>query len=149
MAGVLGRVPSGEVSLTAATAKTVLQIVAAANHRVKVNGIHIALKGIVVTDTPVKVRVLRQTTAGTMSPGTPVKNNSADDETLQTTALVNASAEPTAGDVLETFEIHPQTQYRCFYPLGQEIIVPGGGRLGIELTAAQNQTATAGIDFEE
>lgn len=149
MAGILARVPSGEVSLTAATAKTVLQLVAATNHRSKVNGVHIAGKGIVVTDGPIKVRILRQTTAGEMSVATPVKNDSSDDETLQTTAQKNATAEPTAGDVLEEFEVHPQTQYRCFYPFGQEIVVPGGTRIGIECTAPQNQTVTAGFDFEE
>lgn len=149
MAGVLGRLPSNEVALVAATAKTVLQIVAAANHRTKVNGIRVHGKGIVSTDTPIKVRVVRQTTAGTMSAATPVKNNTADDETLQTTGQKNATVEPTITDVLEEFEVHPQTGQIIFYPFGQEIIVPGGTRLGVELTAAQAQTVTVGIDFEE
>lgn len=153
MAGVLARANSGEVSLSAATAKTALQIVAAANHRVKLLGLALFFKGVVVTDTPVKYRVLRQTTAGTMTSGTVgthlSKNNDADDETLQTAVQVNASAEPTAGDVLDFGEIHPQTGAKWFFPLAQEIIVKGGGRLGIELTAPQAQTVVVTADLDE
>lgn len=149
MAGVQGHLPSGEIALTAATAKTVLQIVAAANHRVKVLGLSIFGKGIVATDTPIKVRLLRQTTAGTMSAATPVKNSDGDDETLQTTGQHTATVEPTAGDVLATYEVHPQTGLVIFFPFGQEVIVKGGGRLGVELTAAQAQTCSANMQFDE
>jgi hypothetical protein len=97
----------------------------------------------------VKIRLLRQTTAGTATAATPVKNNSADTETLQTTAGYNASAEPTAGDVLWMGECHPQAGYEIILPFGQEIIIPGGGRLGIELTAAAAQTCTAWFSGEE
>jgi hypothetical protein len=153
MSGVLLKANSGEVSLTAATAKTALQIVAASNHRVKVTGFAIFFKGTSATDTPVKYRILRQTTAGTMTAGTAgthlSKNNDADDETVQTTVQHTATAEPTAGDVLEFGEIHPQTGARWFYPLGQEIIIKGGGRVGVELTAAQGQTVVVTADLDE
>lgn len=153
MANVLVKTNSGEVSLSAATAKTAIQVVAAANHRIKVLGIAIYFKGTSTTDTPVKFRILRQSDAGTMTAGTAgthiSKNNDADDETLQTTVRVNATAEPTAGDVLEFGEIHPQTGARWFYPFGQEVVVKGGARLGVELTAAQAQTVVVEIDVEE
>jgi len=149
MAGVGFRVPTAEQSLTAATAKTVLQVVAASNHRVKISNWGVAFKGTSPTDAPVKVRLLRQTSAGTASAATVAKNNSADDETLQTTAQYNASEEPSAGDVLATVECHPQAGYEVLLPLGQEIIVPGGGRLGIECTAAANQTVVAWMAGEE
>lgn len=149
MAGIIGHIPSNEVSLTAATLKTVLQIVAAANHRVKVLGIELFFKGTSTTDTPVKVRVLRQTTAGTMTAATVVANDNSIDETLQTTGQHTATAEPTAGDVLKMWEVHPQSGLICYFPIGEEIIVKGGGRLGIECTAAQGQTAAANFIFEE
>lgn len=149
MAGILAHVNSGEVSLVAATAKTVLQVVAASNHRILVKGVSVMLKGTTSTDTPVRVRILRQTNAGTMSSATPVKNSDSDDETLQTTAQYNASAEPTAGDVLSMLEVHPQTGIVFFYPPGMEPVVKGGARLGVECLAAQNQTVAVTLTFEE
>ena len=153
MAGVLVDVNSAEVALSAGVAKTVLQITAASNHRVKILGVAIYGKGIVVTDTPIKFRILRQTTAGTMTGGTAgthiSKHNDSDDETVQTACAINATAEPTAGDVLEFGEFHPQTGLRWYPPDGKEIIVKGGGRLGIELTAAQAQTVVAGLLLDE
>ena len=153
MSGVLLRANSGEVALTAATAKTALQVVAAANHRVKVLGFAVFFKGTSATDTPVKYRILRQTTTGTMSAGTAgtylSKNNDGDDETVQTTVQHTATVEPTPGDVLEFGEIHPQTGARWFYPLSQELIIKGGGRVGVELTAAQNQTVVVTADLDE
>jgi hypothetical protein len=148
MAGVKGSVGSGEVSLTAATAKTVLQLVAASNHRVKVTGLSIFFKGTSSTDTPAKVRVCKQTTTGTMSAATPVKRGDFG-ETLQTTAQHTATAEPTITDVYEMLEIHPQTGLKVFYPLGEELVIPGGGRLGVEITAAQGQTVAVNADFDE
>ena len=142
-------VSSGEQSLTAATAKTCLQLVAAAQHRVKVIGISIYFKDTVVTDTPVKCRVVRQTTAGTASAATVVKKDENMGETIQTTAQKTFTAEPTITDELEVLEIHPQTGMKWYYPMGQEILIKGGNRLGVELTAAQNQTAVVNIEFEE
>jgi len=153
MAGILARANSGEVSFTAATAKTALQIVAASNHRVKILGITMSGKSASPTDQPIKYRILRQTDAGTSSAGTAgthlSKNNDADDETLQTAVRQTVTAEPTGGDVLEVGEFHPQNGLKWFFPFGQEVIVKGGGRLGIELTAPANQTAAVSIDFEE
>jgi len=149
MAGIIGHIPSNEVSLTAATAKTVLQIVAATNHRVKVLGIELFFKGTSTTDTPVKVRILRQTDAGTTSAATPVANDNSIDETLQTTGRHTATVEPTAGDVLKMWEVHPQSGLIYCFPIGEEIIVKGGGRLGVECTAAQAQTCAANFIFEE
>lgn len=149
MAGVKAHAPSGEVSLSAGVAKTVLQIVAAANHRTIVKMFQVFGKGVLSTDTPMRVRVLRQTTAGTMSAGTVTKNDDSDSETLQTTSQTNASAEPTAGDVLDIFEVHPQTGLIYIFPPGDEIQVRGGQRLGFEVLAAQAQTVTVKASVEE
>jgi len=150
MAGVNLALSSGEVSLVAATTKTIVQLIAAAQHRVKVIGISIYFKDTVVTDTPVKVDICRQTTAGT--PGsTPslVKKNESDAETIQTTAGINYSAEPTVTDILETKEIHPQTGEKVYLPLSQEIYIKGGNRLGVRALAAQNQTVVVNFEVEE
>lgn len=153
MAGVMLAINSGEVAIAAATAETVLQIVAAANHGVKVGGLGVFFKGTSPTDTPAKVEVVRQTDAGTMtagSSGTNVsKKSDGDDETIQTTVRVNATAEPTTTDVLFTWEVHPQTGLQLFFPYGAELRVKGGGRLGVRITAAQGQTVVVTADAEE
>lgn len=152
MADLYLHATSGEVAI--ANGKTILQVVAAANDRIRVSGWGISFKGTSATDPPVLVTVLRQTTAGTMTGGTTgtniSKKNNGDPETIQTTVQINATAEPTAGDTIENFEVHPQTGFYKFYPQGQEIIVPNGGRLGFKVTSATlTYNCTVEADIEE
>ena len=130
MSGVGFRANTAQVA-TGTSAKTILQIVAASNHRVVVNKVVISFEGVTVTDAPIQVRVLRQSTAGTMSALTLVKDGDTA-ETLEVSALHTATAEPTAGDVLESQMVHPQSSRVFVGPY----VVPGGGRLGVEVTAA-------------
>lgn len=143
---------SGEVAI--GNGKTILQIVAAANDRLRLQGWGISIKGTSATDPPVLVQVVRQTTAGTMSAGVAgtniTKKNDADPETVQTTVQVNATVEPTTTNIIESFEVHPQTGYRVFYPAGQEIIIPNGERLGFKVTSATlTYNCTVEADLEE
>lgn len=150
MAGIRLRASSGEEAIVAATAETVLQVVAAANHRVKIQEYAISFKGVLATDTPVRCRIFRQTGAGTSSAATVVKDDISADETLQTTARSQVTVEPTSDDALiDEFEVHPQTGVKVFLPPGQEILVAGGGRVGFKLLAAQNQTAVVSVACEE
>lgn len=135
MAGVKWAATTPEVALVAATAKTILQVVAPTNQRLLVNRYGIFFDGVSTTAEPVQVRILRQTTAGTSSANTPVKRNNSDAETLQVTARDTFTVEPTNSDVYDVFEVHPQQGIDVILPLGQEIPVKGGDRLGIECTA--------------
>jgi len=148
MAGVIAVANTAEVALTAATAKTVLQLIAASNHPVKVKSWGVFFDGVSVTGEPVQVRLLRQTDAGTMSALTPVER-SITGVTLQTTAQHTATAEPTAGNVLAAREVHPQGGYQEIFPAGDEILLGSAGRLGIECTAPANVNVRAEIVFEE
>ncbi len=148
MAGILAVAQTAEIALTAATAKTVLQLVAPANQRLKIKGWGVFFDGVSASAEPVQTRVLRQTTAGTMTSLTPVKL-CAGSETLQATAQHTATAEPTAGDVLDVVEVHPQSGYEKMIPLDQNWDVPGGGRVGIECTAPAGVNVRAKIFFEE
>jgi hypothetical protein len=148
MSGVRFKVVSGEIA-TGTSAKTLLQIVAANNHGVLIDEISISFKGTSNTATPIKVDVLRQTTAGTMSSATPVKDPADADETLQTTAQANATVEPTAGDILMSELVHPQTGYTWQAPFGRQIKIGGGGRLGIRVTAGADVNAVCRVSGEE
>lgn len=149
MAGLLIHIPSGEVSLSAGVAKTALEVTAAANHRVKLLGVEIFFKGISTTDTPVKVDLARITTTGTGTAGTALKNDVDDDETIQTTFEFASSVEPTYGNVIKTWEVHPQTGLIFYFPMGQEIVINGGDLFGVRCNAAQAQTVSVNLLIEE
>lgn len=147
MAAFLGSATTTEVALTAATAKTILQLVAATNHLVKILSWSISFDGVSPTAAAVVVQVVRQTTAGTMSANTPKKLNDSLPETLQTTARDTATVEPTATDVLDTLNIHPQTGYKT--PYGYEVIMGGADRIGWKATAPAGVNAIVTVHFEE
>jgi hypothetical protein len=137
---------SGSQALAANTAETVLQLVAASNHRIRIQGFSITVAGTSPVD--LTVRVVRQTTAGTSGTAvTPIKLEPGAAETIQTTAATNFSAEPTSTDVLEFKRL--QGSFEKLYPLGQELIIAGGGRIGIECTCTAIATVAAEIRFEE
>jgi len=117
--------------------QTFVQIVAAANHRVLIKQINIGFQGTSNTATPILVEFAVQTTAGTFTAAlTLVKLNANDDETLQTTAQDDATAEPTTTDVKFATNVHPQTMFIWQSPFGGELVVPGGTRFGVLTTAA-------------
>jgi hypothetical protein len=149
MAGVGFRVNTSEIA-SGTSVKTLLQVLAASNHRILIHEISVSCKGQTSTDAPLKVEVLRQTTAGTMTSLTPVKECTADDETLQVTAQHTASAEPTASDILIVEEVHPQGgAFTWMAPFGKPIVVIGGARLGIRVTAGVSISVVARMRGEE
>lgn len=149
MAAFQGVATITEQALGAATQETVLQLVAAANHRVKLLQWGVFFDGTSVSEAPVQVVLQRQSTAGTSSANTPVKIDDSLAETLQTTARDAFTVEPTSGDILWAGEVHPQSGYSEILPLGQEIIIGGGDRIGIRCTAPAAVNARAFMKFEE
>jgi hypothetical protein len=152
MAGVKAHVTSGEVTLVANTAKSCLQIKAAANQRVIVEALRITGKQPAGgTDTPVKIRMTRSTANfGTFSSATVGKNDPTDSETLQTTYGANASVEPTAPtDGSLWWEVQPQSGLIEFYPPDMRIEVPGGQSVQFEATSNATPIITMTATTEE
>lgn len=149
MAAFQGSLATVEIALSSGVPMTVLQIVAAANHRVKILRWGVFFAGIAGTDEPVNVALNRQSTAGTSSALTPNKLDDSLAETLLTTGRHTASVEPTTGDLLDSILVHPQSGYEMVFPMGQEIIVGGGDRVGIICTAPAGVDVRAKIIFEE
>jgi len=148
MAGIKCVACSGAQALASTTAETVLQLLAANNHRIVVTGYSVTLAGTSPVD--LTVRVLRQTTAGTAgtTSGLIVKLDTDAAGTIQTSASTNFSVNPTGTDVLQYKKL--AGGYEKYFPLGQEIIVPEDGRIGIEVTAASGTpTVAAEFYFEE
>lgn len=148
MSGVGFKITKSAVA-TGTSLKTIVQVVAASNHAILIKEISISFAGTSNTATPILVKISRQTTAGTMSALTPVKDPDDSDETLQVTAQHTATAEPTAGDVLMEEYVHPQTGYTWQAPFGQAIKIGGGDRLGVNVTAAADVNCTVRVVGEE
>lgn len=142
---------TADVALAAATAKTVLQLATTGGTnfpRALIKQVGIFFDGTTTINTPVQIKLIRQTTAGTGTTVTPVAvGDSAD--TILSVAAYNFSAEPTAGNLISQFKVHPQSGYSIIFPLGMEIVVPANTRLGLVATAAQVVNCTATIWFEE
>lgn len=136
-------------ALVAATAKTVLQLNAPAQQRLKITRIGVFFDGVSTTGIPVTVRLMVATTAGTNTALTLAKQVSSDSETIQTTAGENASVEPTKTTVLDQWLVHPQTGFDFPYPWGQEKVIVGGGRVVVEVTAAAVVNVRVKLEFEE
>src|SRR5262245_59964251 len=115
---------TAEVALASGVAKTLLQVVAPTHQRLKIGEWGVFFDGTSNSAEPVQVRLLKRTTAGTMSALTLGRRDTGG-ETIQSTAEHTATAEPTAGDVIDMVEVHPQGGYEKIFPLGKEIIVGG------------------------
>jgi hypothetical protein len=153
MAGLDWSCSTAEIALVAATAKTALQLIAATNTRFKIGYFGFWFDGTSATAEPVQVRILFQTTAigGTPTANNPTKQITTDAETIQTTGAIYGTSptEPTAGNVLRVFECHPQQGWAEHLPLGREIAVPGGQRLGFEFTAPAGVNVRVAVEGEE
>lgn len=149
MAGLACSCSSGAVSITATTVKTPIQIAAPTNQRATLRRVTVSFEGASSTAKPARVRILRQTDAGTMTGGTEVRLG-AGSETPQVVATVNATAEPTASDVLWEDYV-PVYQGLIVLPIDLigGIEIPGGGRLGVDiLTASGESTVNTRVTLE-
>lgn len=142
----------GEVALTAATERTVVQLRGGTASKSRVIAWAVSFDGVVAADAPVVVRLLRQTTDGTATGSTEVKLD-ADDPTPTVTAFKTfTSTMPTDGDVLETYEIHPQGGlFVREYPPGREPVIDdvNTSRIAISCNAPQGVNCLAWMQWEE
>jgi len=149
MARIFVSATTDEIALVSGTAKTVLQVGTPSNQRDPILRWGVFFDGQDVSEEPVQVRLLRQTSSGTMTTLDVKLLDGSLSESPQTIAQYGASAEPTSGDVLDVVEVHPQTGYEKIYPLFQEPVIQGGGRVGIECTSSAAVNVRAKMDLEE
>ncbi len=141
----------GEIALTAATAKTVLQLVSPANIGVAVRGLAISFDGTSGSAEPGSVELFIQTSAGTMSAVTPRHDDTRVGLTIQSTAQKTATAEPTTTTMLRDWHVHPQTGVEFRWWLDEEILVAGTSatRLGVVVTMPAVVNCRARLFCEE
>jgi hypothetical protein len=140
-----------EVSVSAATTQTLLQVVAAdANTPLRIKRWSVSFKDATSTDTPVKVEILRQSTAGTSSSLTPLSWRENESSSARFTALQTFTAEPTAGNILVSNDIEPYggIVIESFLD-GEEIVTTTRLGLRVVTQTSQAQTVSASLLIAE
>lgn len=142
---------NGDVALSAATAKTILNVIAAANALVRICEMGVSFDGVSPTAEPVTVELCSSTQAGAgTSTSHTIVQCRGPTRTVQGTAQRNYTAEPTTLTVLKRWLVHPQTGLVVQFPLGREPeqVVTADG-LCIRCTAPATVNAQAYLEFEE
>ena len=131
--------------------RTLSQIVAAANRRVRVEKVRVSGDAAGQnTETPVLCQLVKQTAAGTSVATTEIAKKGNDDEAIQTTALDTfTSTEPTTTDIHDQKFIEPGKSVEFDFPLDADgdggLYVMGGERMAVRLVspAVDNDYAVA------
>jgi hypothetical protein len=142
---------TGDIALTAATAKTILNFIAASNATFIVVEFAVSFDGTSATAEPVTVELCYSTQAGAgTSTSHTITQVRGPTRTVQGTAQRNYSAEPTALTVWKRWLVHPQTGIEIQFPLGrepEEIVTADG--ICIRCTAPATVNAQAYMEIEE
>lgn len=142
---------NGDVALSAATAKTVLSVINAANSLIRICEFGIGCDGTSSTAEPITVELCysTQATAGTSTSHTITQIRGAT-RTVQATAARNYTAEPTSLTVWKRWLLHPQTSMVVQFPLGREPeCTVTSDALLLRCTAPATVNVQAYIEFEE
>lgn len=142
---------TGDIALSAATAKTILNVINAANGLIRLTELAVSFDGTSSTAEPVTVELCSSTqaTAGTSTSHTIVQVRGPT-RTVQATAARNYTAEPTTLTVIKRWLVHPQTGLMVQFPLGREPEqVTTADGLCIRCTAPATVNVQAYIEFEE
>jgi hypothetical protein len=136
------------IALSAATAKTLVELTAGAQDKARLVAWGVTFDGTNGTTTPAKVELLRASAAITGTSVTPAPYDS-DEGAASATAAHSATAEGTATTVLESYRVPPTSGLIFQYPLGREVVVPKGGLIRVRVTAAAGVNATVTLVWEE
>lgn len=131
------------LTLTAATVRTLAMVTAASAKRVRLIEACISFGSVTTSDVPAFVELYRATSAGTNTSFTPLLDDpSQSAEVAQAAgAVAFTSTEPTTGDIVRNWNVPVQGGLLSYQlPLGGEIWVPVSTRIALRATAAQTQT---------
>ena len=142
---------NGDIALAAATAKTILSVINAANGLIRITEIGVSFDGVSSSAEPVTVELCSCTQAGA---GTSTSHTIAQiggpTRTVQATGARAFTAEPTTITVLKRWLVHPQTGFLVQFPLGREPeMVVTADALLIRCTAPAVVNVQGYLEFEE
>lgn len=143
---------NGDIALSAATAKTIMNVINATNGLIRIVEIGVSFDGTSATAEPVTVELCNSTqaTAGTSTAHT-ILQTGGPTRTVQATAARNYTAEPTTLTVLKRWLVHPAGGGIIVqFPLGREPEqVTTADGLCIRCTAPATVNVQGYMEFEE
>lgn len=141
----------GDVALSAATAKTVLNVIAASGRIVEITEIGVGFDNTVTTNEAVVVELCKSTqaTAGTSTSVTPTQIVGPT-VAVAATAAKNYTAEPTVLTAIQEWQIEPKSgQLIEQFPLGEQIVSDVAKAVALRCTAPNAVNARAYLKFRE
>lgn len=140
----------GEVALSAATAKTILAVIAPAQFGIDLRSVEIAFDGVTAANEPVLVEIVSSTQAGAgTSTSATVNQVYGRAITAGFTAARNYTAEPTVLTAIDEFSLTPNGGLIIRdWPLGEGFDQDVSKALGIRCTAPQTVSVRATMKFE-
>jgi len=142
---------TGDITLTAATARTIMSVINAANSLIRLCELSLSFDGTSGTAEPITIELCSSTqaTAGTSTAHT-IAQCRGPTRTVQATAARAYTAEPTVLTVLKRWLVHPQTGLVIQFPLGREPEqVTTADALCVRCTAPANVNVQGYLEFEE
>jgi hypothetical protein len=139
----------------AGTAKTVGNVIAAANRAVVVTEVGIGFIGALGTAKPVLVELCHSTQAGAgagSSAVTPINMNGDNAQTVQATAAKGYTTDPTVLTAVRRWRVHPQAGQVVQLPLGRELRSNVAKGVCLRVTFETGETTTnidSYMEFEE
>lgn len=142
-------VTSGVGALTAATARTLIELATGSTIDNVWLGFDITFDGATATAVPVKVDIITTTASGTGTTYTPVKFGASQSKSAITTAEVLTTVEGSSPTVLMSWYVPPTSGFSYQWPLGRELYMAPSKFMGIRCTAPAGVNAIANLVFEE
>lgn len=137
------------LALTATTVRTILQVTAPATRKLEIVSFGVSFDGVTAANEPVDVDLLRQTTAGTSTSGTPLRLDEGDPASLATLGHSH-TVEPSAGDILLPTQVTPNGGLLVYYfDRDDRPVVAISGRIGLRCLADDAVNVTGWITWRE
>lgn len=152
MAALQGQVAFGageSCPLDAGKPRTPAVVSAPTSQRLKILGYGFFFDGTLNSGQPVEIDIRRASASGAGTVAIPQPNDPSPHEEFQASWLIDCTNEPTYTSTLKTIAIHPQLGYEYLAPIGQEIIVRGGGILGFQANAPAAVNIRGYVMYEE
>jgi hypothetical protein len=138
------------IALSAATAKSVIELGTGSGDRARIVQWSVTFDGTSATATPVKVEVGRFSAAVTTATSfTPVKLDAAEGAAAITAKHSTSTEGAGTADAVEIYRVPPTSGMVLQYPLGREWVVGTSGFWRMRLTAAATVNATVQVTWDE
>ena len=140
---------SADVSLSAATAKTVLGFKAPSNAVITLRNAHINFESVTASDAVALIELVKGSADGTGTSETPINYNGAHTASCSFTAKHTYTVEPASLTVIKAWQYPVQGSADIPLPFFVPITSAAGGFIGFRVTTPQAQSCRISADVED